>query len=200
LRQEPPDLRDLVGDDLPPEELERLRRVHELLVRAGPPPELPRELAEPPEGAATVALLPKRHWRTLAALAAALALAAFGVGWLAAAARDSGGSAFPPAEFSVPMQGTAAAPHAVASIAVGERDASGNWPMEMTVRGLPTLPQGKRYELWLTKDGRLIESCGTFRADGDSVVYLNAPFQLRGKGWAVTHEGDRRLLLRTDRI
>ncbi len=138
---------------MPPAELARLGRVHELLVRAGPPPELPGELAEPPEPETTVALLPKRHWRPLAALAAALALAAFGVGWLAASAQDSGSEAFP-IDFRVPMQGTPAAPSAVASLAVGERDEAGNWPMAMTVRGLPELPDGQYYELWLTRGGQ----------------------------------------------
>ncbi len=200
MTHQPPDLRDLVGDDVPPDELERLGRVHELLLRAGPPPELPGELAEPPVAEETVAFLPLRRWRTIAALAAALALAAFGAGWLAASSGDSGGTAFPAVDFRVPMQGTAAAPNAVASIAVGERDESGNWPMAMTVRGLPELAEGERYELWLTQDGKLIESCGTFRADQDSVVYLNAPFLLRDKGWAVTRAGDKQLLLRTAEI
>jgi Anti-sigma-K factor rskA, C-terminal len=200
VTRKPPDLRELIGNDVPPDELARLGKVHDLLVRAGPPPELPSELVAAPSQAATVALLPNRRWRTLAALAAALALAAFGVGWLAAAARDSGGEAFPKIEFQVPMQGTAAAPHAVASIAVGEMDKAGNWPMAMTVRGLPRLAAGEHYELWLTKKGKLIESCGTFRTTGDSTVYLNAPFKLRGKGWAVTRAGSERLLLRTERI
>jgi Anti-sigma-K factor rskA len=196
----PPDLRELVGDDVPAEELERLGKVHDLLVRAGPPPELPTELAQPPEAGSAVSLLPRHRWRTLAALAAALALAAFGIGWLAAAATDSDGESLPKVEFRVPMQGTAAAPHAVASIAVLELDEAGNWPMAMTVRGLPRLQRGERYELWLTKNGKLIESCGTFHADGDTVVYLNAPFKLRGKGWAVTREDSKQLLLRTSTI
>ena len=34
------DLTDIVGDDLEPGERERLERVHALLERAGPPPEL----------------------------------------------------------------------------------------------------------------------------------------------------------------
>jgi anti-sigma-K factor RskA len=199
MTSRPPDLRDLVGDDLPPDELERLGKVHDLLVKAGPPPELPTELAEPPEATGSVSVLPRRRWRTIAALAAALALAAFGVGWLAAAAGDSGES-LPQVEFRVPMQGTEAAPHAVASIAVLERDDAGNWPMAMTVRGLPSLPAGKRYELWLTEDGKLIESCGTFNTTGDTVVYLNAPFLLRGKGWVVTREDTKQLLLRTSTI
>jgi hypothetical protein len=201
VTRKPRDLRELVGDDVPREELERLGRVHELLLRAGPPPDLPTELAEPPETGTTVALLPRRHWRPIAALAAAFVLAAFGAGWLAASARDSGGETFPAIDFRVPMQGTAAAPNAVASIALGERDESGNWPMAMTVRGLPTLPEGQHYELWLTRKGELAESCGTFRTDGDTVTYLNAPYRLRRfDGWVVTREGDERLLLRTTEI
>jgi hypothetical protein len=199
MRREPPDLRDLLGDDVPAAELERLKRVHELLVEAGPPPELSTELVEPPAPERTVALLPRRHWRPLAALAAALALAAFGAGWLASSAGDSDDAGFA-IDFHVPMHGTAAAPNAVASIAVGERDESDNWPMAMTIRGLPTLPKGQQYELWLTRNGKLVESCGVFRTNGDSVVYLNAPFRLRGKGWAVTRAGDQRLLLRTTEI
>ncbi|MDP9491604.1 MAG: anti-sigma factor [Actinomycetota bacterium] len=200
-RQEPPDLRELVGDDVSAEELERLGRVHELLVRAGPPPELPGDLAEPPpEPDGTIALLPKRHWRPLAALAAALALAAFGAGWLAASERDSGADAFA-IDFRVPMQGTQAAPQAVASIAVGERDDEGNWPMAMTVRGLPDLPEGRHYELWLTRDGKAVAPCGRFRTDGNTVTYLNAPYRLRKyDGWVVTRAGETRFLLRTTEV
>jgi hypothetical protein len=43
------DLRDIVGDDLEPGELERLERVHALLERAGPPPELSPAVAAAPE-------------------------------------------------------------------------------------------------------------------------------------------------------
>jgi hypothetical protein len=194
----PPDLRDLVGDDVPPDELERLGRVHDLLVRAGPPPELPGELADAPQPDAPVALLPRRHWRTLAALAAALALAAFGAGWLAASAGDSDDEAFPAIDFRVPMAGTPAAPHAVASIAVAERDEAGNWPLAMTIRGLP---DDQSYELWLTKKGKLAALCGPFRTDGDSVAYLNAPYRLRQyDGWVVTRAGEKQFLLKTTKV
>jgi hypothetical protein len=200
-RDNPPDLRELIGDDVPPEELERLERIHALLVRAGPPPELPGALAEPPEPESTVALLPKRHWRPLAALAAALMLAAFGVGWLAASARDSGGAESFAIDFHVPMQGTPAAPNAVASLAVGERDEAGNWPMAMTVRGLPELPEGQHYELWLTRDGETAAFCGRFRTEGNTVAYLNAPYRVRRyDGWVVTRTGDKRFLLRTNEV
>lgn len=197
----PPDLRDLVGDDVTGDELARLGRVHDLLVRSGPPPELPGDLAEPPEPDATVALLPRRHWRPLAALAAALALAAFGAGWLASSARDSDGEAFPAIDFRVAMHGTPAAPNAVASIAVAERDEAGNWPLAMTIRGLPDLPDGVEYELWLTKDGRLAALCGPFRTDGEDIAYLNAPYRLRRyDGWVVTRAGEKQFLLRTTKV
>jgi hypothetical protein len=198
VTRKPPDLRELVGDDVSPDELERLGRVHELLVRAGPPPELPGELAAAPEPEATVAMLPKRHWRPLAALAAALALAAFGVGWLAASAGDSGGESFPSIDFRVPMAGTPAAPNAVASIAVAERDEAGNWPLAMTIRNLPP---NASYELWLTKKGKLAALCGPFRTEGDSVAYMNAPYRLRQyDGWVVTRAGEKRFLLKTTKV
>ena len=41
-----PKFQDLVGEGLPPTEHERLERVHEMLIEAGPPPELPPELEE----------------------------------------------------------------------------------------------------------------------------------------------------------
>ena len=37
---QPPKLDDLVGSDLDPRERARLERVHDLLIAAGPPPEL----------------------------------------------------------------------------------------------------------------------------------------------------------------
>ena len=44
-----PDFDDLVGQDVPPEERARLHRTHELLLEAGPPPELSPEMdAVPP--------------------------------------------------------------------------------------------------------------------------------------------------------
>ena len=36
----PPDFDELVGKEVPEHERERLKRTHELLVQAGPPPEL----------------------------------------------------------------------------------------------------------------------------------------------------------------
>ena len=74
---EPRDLRDLIGDDIEPDELERLQSMHALLEQAGPPPELPPSLARAPEPPSTrVIPFPRRH-RYTAVAAAASAPAAY---------------------------------------------------------------------------------------------------------------------------
>jgi hypothetical protein len=192
----PPDFDDLVGRDLPADELERLRRVHDLLVEAGPPPELPEGLQPVPdeERANVYPLFPKRRWAAAAALAAALAAAAFGIGYLVG---DRDATAEPARV--VAMSGTPEASAARASLAVFDVDEAGNWPMELTVRGLPPLPAGNRYELWLTRGGELAESCGVFVAGpGTTVVPLTAPYELRDfDGWVVTRQGSTEPVLTT---
>jgi hypothetical protein len=186
---------ELVQDD------PRLRDVHELLLEAGPPPELPPSLEHAPGSAPAprMRLMPRRRLGAALVLAAALALALFGAGYLVSA--RTGPDAGFKEDFALTMQGTSAAQGATATLLVGELDEAGNWPMEMTVRGLPTLPQGERYELLLTRDGRAIVSCGTFVVQGETVVFLNAPYRLRQyDGWIVTREGKGRALLRTAEI
>ena len=185
----PPDFRELVGDEGTPEELEKLRRAHELLIAAGPPPELSPRLAEPPRAPGQERRRAHR-WRTRVAfgLATAVAGAAFGVGYLVA---NHG-----PAEFldsrSLEMHGVGQLAAAHASLAVGEHDAAGNYPLEMTVRGLPRAPDGGWYELLLSKHGRPTLSCGTFATAGQRVtVRLSVPYELTDfptlfDGWVVT--------------
>jgi hypothetical protein len=182
-----PDLRELVGEDLSPEERARLERVHDLLVTAGPPPELPPQLVEPdlePRDRSAVSFLPRRRAGLMLGLAAAIALIAFLGGFIAGRAKDTFSTAF-----DVPMHGTARASNATATIHVGELDASGNWPLKLVVHGLKPLPKGQYYEMFLTRGGKRAATCGTFRiASGDS-VRLNAPYSLRGfDGWIVTLE------------
>ena len=81
------DFKDLIdADGLDPEEEARLRHVHELLVQAGPPPDLPPALEQAPdEQEAEIVqfpLLPHRRWAVAAVAAATLALLAFGGGYL----------------------------------------------------------------------------------------------------------------------
>jgi len=86
------------------------------------------------------------------------------------------------------MRGTAAAPRASAVLKVGRIDPVGNWPLELQVAGLKQLPSGRWYTLYLTKNKKPAESCGTFRVhDGTTTVRMNAPYDFRNfDGWVVT--------------
>jgi hypothetical protein len=88
------------------------------------------------------------------------------------------------------MRGTAAAKGALASITLRPVEEGGNWPMKVTVSGLPELPKGSYYELFLTRKGKVVASCGSFRVhQGVTTVMLNAPYQLRHfTGWVVTRQ------------
>ena len=178
-----PDFDELVGDDVPAEERARLRRAHDALLRAGPPPELPLSLELPPDPEPRVSFLPQRRRFTLLGLAAALVLVAFGGGWLAG---GKGGNFH--AAFTRPMHGTALAPAALATIRIADADSAGNWPMRFSVNGLKPLPKGAYYELYLSLHGKPIATCGTFMVHGGTtVVRLNAPYNLRKfDGWLVT--------------
>ena len=56
---------------------------------------------------------------------------------------------------------------ASATLAVGKADADGNRPVRLESAGLPKLPEGGYYVLWLEKDGEYAGTCGTF-AGGDA--------------------------------
>jgi hypothetical protein len=181
-----PDFNDLVGNDLSPEERARLERVHELLVSAGPPPELTPALADPSnaEPEAPV-ILPRRRAGAILALAATIALLAFLGGFLA----GQRGQGFSTVE-SVSMHGTGPGRSASATIEIGKLDNSGNWPLRVVVRNLKPLPRNAYYEMYLTRHGKPVATCGTFVVSRDtSTVRLNAPYDLRRfDGWIVTRE------------
>ena len=176
------------GDDLTPEEEGRLRRVHELLLEAGPPPELPRTLAEPRavhDDAEVIHFpLPRRLAVSVVAAAATL-VAAFGIGYLVGHARAKPESFA--AQRVVWMHGRLAGDSGVLRIA--KRDSVGNWPMELEVSGLPRQPRrSASYELWLTKHGEPLVECGSFRVDtGTTTVRLSVPYRFSEyDGWVVT--------------
>jgi hypothetical protein len=182
-----PDFRELVGNDLSPQERERLERVHNLLVEAGPPPELPPKLVQPdldPREESVVRFLPRRRAGLMLGLAAAIALIAFVGGFVSGKVRGNG---FTP-QFTVPMHGTSLASNASGTIDIGARDSSGNWPLRVVVHNLKPLPKGQYYEMFLTRNHRAVATCGTFRLSSGDSVRLNTP-QLRGfDGWIVTLE------------
>jgi hypothetical protein len=188
---ERPDLRALVGEDLEPGELERLERTQDLLLAAGPLPELPPSLAQPPvvererDASAAFAFLPRRGGRILT-LAAALAVMTLVIGYIVGS-RHGGFNT----EYTVRMHGTPAAARAAALIRVGHIDSVGNWPLEVQVTGLRTLPENSYYVLYLTKHKRPAVACGTFRVhQGQTVVRMNAPYRFKSyDGWVVVaHE------------
>ena len=188
MRQNPPPFDDLIEADDP--DRARLQQAHDLLVAAGAPPELPPSLeSAPPEPKSTLITLPRRRYTAIAAVAVAASVL-FGIGY----AIGGGGGPDAPVE-TIAMTGSAGAS---ASIALLAPDEAGNWPMRLEVSGLPALPAGRSYTLWLTRDGALAESCGSFVvADGTTKVPLNAPYKLKKyDSWVIVQTGKTSPLLR----
>ena len=171
--KEPPDLHELVGDELSPEERERLSGVDALLRRVpAPPHDVPASLTA---AVAQVPLAMRRGNRRLRvglalAFAAVLAATAFGIGhWT--------GSRFD-AEYSVGLAPTALAPGADGVIQVGKRDeGSGNVELVLDVSGLPQLEPGRNYALWLEQDGEWAATCGYFAVgEGETSVRMTVSY------------------------
>lgn len=191
-----PTLDELIGAETGGAERQRLQHVHELLLEAGPPPELSPELAAGPNLKMTVGRRRRaRKQRAMLLLAAAIAvLAVFFAGYLVA---NRGGSSAtgPRPVFTQTLAGTSFAPHAEGTLEVWSSTA-GNWPMTLTVADLPKLPPHNYYEVYLVRGGKPWGSCGTFRisnttsADAAVRVTLTAPYTLRkGDSWVVTRPG-----------
>jgi hypothetical protein len=153
----PPDFRDLVGDDLSPEERARLERVHDMLISAGPPPELPPELQVVPSEHSAVEPtgLPRRRVGAALALAAAIALIAFLGGYIAG--HSGAGESFQSVQ-NVTLGNSQAS----AVVRFGPMDANRNTTMDVKVKGLRPLPEDDYYVLFMTKGGKPIVQCGTF--------------------------------------
>jgi hypothetical protein len=188
------EFRDIIDhDDLSPEEEARLQRVHDLLVQVGPPPDLPPSLEQPPGRREAEIIqfphLPRRRWAVAAVAAAALALIAFGGGYVLGHSKTK--AAGFPTQHVVAMHG----PNANAVLYLGNRDGAGNWPMRVEVTGLPTQQAAAYYELWLTRNGKPSVPCGDFRVHGKTTtVRFTVPWSVAGvDGWVVTTQthGDR---------
>ena len=189
-----PDFDDLVGQDVSAEERARLYRAHELLVEAGPPPELSPELESVPWPDDALGPLWGRRKpsgaRRVLLLAAALATAVF-VGFLLGQAGNPNSRTSIEARRTVQLHGTDLARGALATLKLGERDAEGNWPMVLRVKGLPKLPGSGYYDLYLTKGGKPVVSCGTFNVKGETVVALSAAYNLERfdkNGWVIVRK------------
>lgn len=194
----PPNLDDLLEGIEDPHERDRLRRMHDLLVATGPPPELSPALAGAPTAPAADDEEPDTSWMPPRRLGAALLIgagllgAAFGVGYIAG--QDRGSDSRPAAAPEQPTSVVALRPSdqnntAGASIRLGRKRADGNWPMVVTVRGLKHLARGDYYTLALTRKGRPAVTCGTFNvaATGTTTIRMIAAYDLENfEGWVIT--------------
>lgn len=196
-----PDFDELVEGVESAEERERLRRVHDLLLSTGPPPELSPALAGAPpapveEEEPDTSWLPPRRFGAAILVGAALLGAAFGAGYLAGDRGSDSAPAAAPADEGTrvialrpPDQNDTAG----ASVRLGRKDKDGNWPMTVTVRGLDQLEDGDYYTLALVKGGKPVVTCGTFNVaqEGTTTVRMVAAYDLDAfDGWAIT-EWDR---------
>ena len=187
--REPPDLRELVGSDLPPEELERLSRVDEVLRSVpAPPHDVPASLTQ---AVAEVPLAGRRGPRRRR-VAVALAFAALLVAASFFALGHWSGSRFV-TDYSVELSPTASAPGSAALVRVGERDEdSRNVELLMDVSGLPRLDPGEDYALWLEKDGEWAATCGYFSVgEGTTTVRMTVSYEFRDFDAWVISTGDR---------
>jgi Anti-sigma-K factor rskA len=182
-RHDPPPLRDLVEDGLPKEVLAELERVDALLRSVPALPELPPAL----RGVAAPA--PRKRGRafTLGRFALGLAaVAAVAVGFFALGTWI-GGDEFD-ARAAVPMVATKHAEGAWGMLHLGPVNAEGNQTIRLEVSGLPKLPDGAYYFLWLAKDDEYAAPCGTFAVGaGDTTAEWTVSYRIdEYDAWVVT--------------
>jgi hypothetical protein len=181
--------RDLVGDDMTPEERAELERVDRLLRSVpAPPTEVPRSLTHAVGRIGTQSRFwTPRRLALVAATAILLAVGSFGVGrW--------SGLGSPSYARAVTLQPTDDAPSARAVVKLGDRnEETGNWSLQLDVSGLPKLTGDDYYVLWLAKDGEYAATCGTFNVgSGETTVKMTASYRLSDfDDWVISrrHEG-----------
>jgi len=184
-----PRFEDIVDEELSPGERERLEHVHDLLVAAGPPAELPPHLERGPTLAMSLTGKKRSGQRRVALLAAAIAVLA--IVFVAGFAAGNSGHGLT-GTHELKLVGTHQAAGALASLVIQNSDEAGNWPMTLSVTGLPKLPEHGYYEVYLTRNGKPFAPCGVFIVagkDGAVSVHLNAPYHVRaGDSWVVTKQ------------
>ena len=180
-------LDELIGADATGAERERLQHAHDMLLEAGPPPELSPKLEEGPTLGLTLQRRRAVKRRVMLLLAATLAVVGVFLAGYAVANRGGSGRL---ASTKLALVGTKEAPNAQATLEVWQSQA-GNWPMTLTTVGLPPLPEHSYYEVYLVRDGKPWGACGAFRVGENPqqpvTVTLTAPYTLqKGDSWVVT--------------
>jgi hypothetical protein len=193
-----PTLNDLIGDEATGAERQQLQHVHEMLLEAGPPPELSAELEAGPTLGMTLGHRRRKTKRRMMLLLAA-AIAVFAVFTAGYASHTTGKVGGPQVVFSQELKGTSLAPQAEGALQVLSSQDGNNWPMKLTVVGLRQLPPGSYYEVYLLRNGKPWGLCGAFRAgtspQNPVTVTLTAPYSPYkgdswvGDSWVVTRPG-----------
>jgi hypothetical protein len=181
------DFDELIGADVTGAERERLRGVHDMLVQAGPPAELPDSLHNAPRPSEVGALRKQSTPRKLALLVAAIIV--LGITFSIGFSTGQKHAAPPSVAQDIALNGTAAAPRAQATLAVLP-EVAGNSQMNLSVRGLPQVSPPEYYDVWLVRKGEPWGMCGEFvvsRPTRSLTLTLNAPYSLEtGDTWIVT--------------
>ena len=177
------DLAARLGDDVPPDELARLREVDALL----------RSVPAPPPSGDVRPLVPPSRRRP--ARSAALAVAAVLIVALAFAGgtllRSGGGF---PSEASVALAPAAAGPaSASGELRLAAPDGHGNRAVELDVQGLPAQggAGGDVYALGVVRPGGRMWRCGTFTTGtGEATVRMTIPYAIsEDANWVVSQAG-----------
>jgi hypothetical protein len=183
-----PNLDELIGAETTGAERQRLQQAHEMLLQAGPPPELSPKLEAGPVLGMTLSKRRAVKRRAMLLIAAALAICLVFLGGYAVGNRGGSGTS---AEHTLALEGTNVVPNAQATLEVWQAN-GGNWPMTLTAVGLPQLGEHSYYEVYLVRDGKPWGSCGSFVVSSSSQVLkvsLNAPYKLqKGDSWVVTRQ------------
>jgi len=159
-------------EGLTADEQARLERVHDLLVAAGPPTELPSGLERPPAQVIEFPVWRRRRLVAVALVAAVtVAVAAFGGGYVVG--HENGMHVTQ----VIALHGSQ---NELASLRIGESDSVGNTPMILTVTGMPKQGDRSYYELFTWRDGKLGFPCTGFRVVGDkTTVHFTVPYELK---------------------
>jgi hypothetical protein len=174
---------ELIGTEPAGAARERLREVHELLVHAGPPPEITPELAAGPTLGMTLSrarsFSRRRRSMILTAIAATLVAAVIGFGL----SSPGHGNRYP----VLSLRGTSLAPAASGTLDV--LPPKGTKPrLKLEVKGLPSLKEA--YVVYLVRNGRPIAPCGSFTVSNQNrevTKVLVSPYRLQSSDtWIVT--------------
>lgn len=170
---------ELIGAEPTGAERARLRSVHELILEAGPPPELAPDIESGPTIAMTFSrlrLISKRRRMPILSVAAAVIVAlVITIG----ATIHSHGTGYP----TIAMRGAS-----IGSGAVGRLELLPKRRMQLEVHGLPALKE--KYVVYLIRAGRERASCGSFtvsKPNREKTVSLRTPYAVKSTDtWDVT--------------